>query len=273
VDDIRRAYGVEIEESIQGRRKYYRLKKNISNTPVLPLTSTELTTLQMCKAFAEHLLGPDLLKDATQALEKSRAFVSGNQRFSSSHFAAFGYGYIDYTPHQETLRKLIQAMKEQKICEIIYRSALSRENKTYCIKPLKIFSHNNTLYLATGLARFHKKPYQKQILSPLLAVHRIKATKITDRFFELHNNNDFRKQFDRSFGVIKNRQFKVVVEFSGYAACYISERIWSADQKITIQKNGTVRLTLTASSIVEISSWIKSFGKEAKLIKPKHLLE
>jgi hypothetical protein len=65
----------------------------------------------------------------------------------------------------------------------------------------------------------------------------------------------------------------VVVEFSGYAACYISERIWSADQKISIQKNGTVRLFLTSSSIVEISSWIKSFGNEAKLIKPKHLLE
>ena len=232
VDDIRRAYGVEIEESIQERRKYFRLKKKTGKTPAIPLTSAEITTLQMCKAFAEHLLGPELLKDATQAIEKSSAFVSDNLPISPSHFGSFRYGYIDYTQHQETIRKLIRAMDERKICEVTYKAALSDKPKTYSIKPLKLFSHKDTLYLSAGMARVLGKPYKKPDFDPLLAVHRIQKLETTDRSFEFPKSYDFQKQFDGHFGIIKGKPFKVEVEFSGYAACYVSERIWSTDQKI-----------------------------------------
>ena len=71
----------------------------------------------MCKAFAEHLLGPELLKDATQAIEKSSASVS-QVGCPSDSFAVLPIGAIDYTPHQETLRTLIRAMEEQLICKV-----------------------------------------------------------------------------------------------------------------------------------------------------------
>ena len=57
VNDIRMAYGVEIEEENQGNKKYYRLIKKGKEMPVIPLTLSELTTLQMCKTFTAHLLG------------------------------------------------------------------------------------------------------------------------------------------------------------------------------------------------------------------------
>lgn len=271
VDDIRRAYGVEIEESIQERRKYFRLKKKTGKTPTIPLTSAEIMTLQMCKAFAEHLLGPELLKDATQAIEKSSASVSDNLPSSPSHFASFRYGYIDYTLHQETIRKLIRAMDEGKICKVTYKAALSDKPKRFFIKPFKLFSHKDTLYLSAGMARVLGKPYKKPDFDPLLAVHRIQRLETTDRSFEFPKSYDFQKQFDGHFGIIKGKPFKVEVEFSGYAACYVSERIWSTDQKIKKLGKGNIKISFTASSIPEICSWIKSFGNEAKLIRPRKM--
>ena len=71
VNDIRMAYGVDIEENIQGNRKYYRLVKQGKVTPVIPMTESELTALQMCKTFTEHLLGDQFYHEATRALEKN----------------------------------------------------------------------------------------------------------------------------------------------------------------------------------------------------------
>jgi predicted DNA-binding transcriptional regulator YafY len=144
VDDIRRAYGVEIEESIRERRKYFRLKKKSGKLPAIPLTSTEITTLQMCKAFAEHLLGPELLKEATQAIEKSSAQLT-NAGFPSDGFAALPFGSIDYTAHQETLQTLIRAIGDLIICKVTYKAGYDGRSKTFFIKPLKLFSHKDCL--------------------------------------------------------------------------------------------------------------------------------
>ena len=95
VDDIRRAYGVDIEESMENRKKYYRIKKAFQITPVVNLTKSELQSLYMCRAFAEHLLGNHIYDDATRALEKSHAILSGQHGFSSRNFGSFASGSID----------------------------------------------------------------------------------------------------------------------------------------------------------------------------------
>ncbi|MBW2590646.1 MAG: hypothetical protein JRD71_08015, partial [Deltaproteobacteria bacterium] len=74
VDDIRRSYGVDIEEMKEGRRKFYRIKRLSASKPVINLTDTELNALFMCKIFAQHLLGHGFLEEANRALEKSQAF-------------------------------------------------------------------------------------------------------------------------------------------------------------------------------------------------------
>lgn len=79
--------------------------------------------------------------------------------------------------------------------------------------------------------------------------------------------------FNKNFGVIKKEAFKVELEFSGWAAVYVSERIWSPDQKIVKKRDGKTRLTFSTSSEPELILRVLSFGDEAKVIKPKWLME
>jgi len=271
VDDIRRSYGVEIEDFMEGRRKYYRIKRLNGNTPVLDITESELNALYMCKTFAEHLMGKKLFEEAGCALEKNHATLPADKAPSPQHFASFRSGSIDYTPHQDTIRTLIEAMDSRKICKITYKSIMATRAKTLYIKPLKIFSHKDSVYVHACLARAPGKPYKEPEFNPLLAIHRIKKVEITDRLFEFPKNYDFDKAFKQNFGVIKEDAFEVEVEFTGWAARYVSERIWSPDQKIH-KNNGTTKLTFTASSEPELISWMLSFGDEAKLIAPSWLI-
>lgn len=272
VDDIRRSYGVDVEEKIEGRRKYYRLKRLSSAKPEMHLTGHEINALYMCKVFSEHLLGQDFFEEATRGLEKSEANANPEKPVVSKHLASFKAGSIDYSPHQDAIRNLIDAMDNQKICKISYKAMMAKRAKTFYIKPLKIFSYKDALYLHAHLARIPGKPYKEPEFNPLLAVHRIKKVMLTERLFEAPKNYDFEKAFTQNFGVIKDDSFKVEVEFSGWAARYVAERSWSPDQTIK-RTNGKTVLSFSASSECEVISWLLSFGDEAKLIKPLSLVK
>ena len=267
VDDIRRSYGVEIEEFLEGKRKYYRIKHFRNGTPSLNITASELSALCMCKTFAEHLMGKEMFEEASRAIEKSQANQSVEKLEAFQHFDSFRSGSIDYSPYQETIHSLIEAMDERKICRVTYKSIIATKAKSFYIKPLKIFSHKDSVYVHAQLARAPGKTYVKPQFDPLLAIHRIKKVELTERKFKFPANYDFDKAFKQNFGVIKEDAFKLEVEFTGWAARYVSERIWSPDQKIH-KKNGKMKITFSASSEPEVTSWVLSFCDEAKVLKP-----
>jgi predicted DNA-binding transcriptional regulator YafY len=258
VNDIRKSYGVDIEESMQENKRYYRLKKPKLIPPAINLTEMEMNVLRMCKAFSEHLLGKELFKEATRALEKSQALLPKDKTLSSHPFASFSPGSIDYTPYQESIRMLLEAMEKKRICQINYQAIMSKKLKTFYIKPLKIFSHHDTIYLHAGMARKPGETYKEPDFDPLLAMHRIKNVELTERMFKFPKKYDFEKIFK---------------EFSGWSAKYVAERIWSPDQKIIKKADGKIRLIFSSSSEYELTGWVLSFADEARVIKPKWLVK
>ena len=273
VNDIRMAYGVDIEERTERNRKFYRLVTKGKSVPVIPLTASELNALQMCKTFTAHLLGESFYNEATRALEKTIPLVSGETKMPSRHFASFSTGTIDYTPHQESIRALIEAMNAKKICRITYQAIMQKKAKTYHVKPLKIFSYRDTMYLHARLAREPGKAYRAPDFDPLLAIHRFKKVEMTERCFEYPTDYDFDEVFDQSFGLVKEDSFEVELEFQGWAADYVAERTWSPDQKIIKIDDDKIRITFSASSEVELIAWMLSFGEEAKVIQPEWVVD
>ncbi|HVN70754.1 MAG TPA: WYL domain-containing protein [Desulfomonilia bacterium] len=273
MDDIRRSYGVEIEESIIERQKYYRLRKPGKVPPVLALTEIEMSVLLMCQAFARHLLGDALFDEASTALEKNRALAGPIPGEVQHHFTSYKPGSIDYTPHKESIKTLLKAMENRKICKVSYRSLVSGRSKTFLIMPLKIFSHNDTMYLSARYAGKPGKNDTRRNYDPLLAVHRLKRAEMTETTFEFPRDYDFEQIYNHNFGIIKSDSFQVEVEFTGLSARYVSERMWSPDQKIMRVDDSAIRITFSASSEKEFISWLLSFRDEARLVKPESLVE
>ena len=272
IEAIRRAYMVEIEESVEGRRKYYRIKRPAA-VPRLPLSPEEMNLLLMCRTFTSHILGDELFAEAERALEKSMSLLPETGRVSPRHFANLRMGRVDYTGHAETIRRLITAMDRRRSCEIRYRAAGAGEEKTLYVNPLKLFTHNDTLYLHGMLARRPGGKWVEPRFNPILAVHRIREVRISGRGFLMPENYDFERDFDRRFGLFRGAPLRVTVEFSPNAADYAAERIWSADQESERLPDGGLRLTFTATSPLEVMARVLSFGPEARLLSPDRLVE
>ncbi|MBU0486120.1 MAG: WYL domain-containing protein [Proteobacteria bacterium] len=272
IEEIQRAYGVEVEESFEGRRKYYQIKRAVA-PPQLNLTEDEINVLFMCRAFTEHLLGSDLFEDASRAIEKSLALLPKDKQVSASHFSSMKLGRIDYTPHHEIIKTLIEAMNDRKTCLISYKSVSATKPTDMYISPLMIFSFNDALYLNGLLARKPGTKYVEPKFHPVLAIHRINKVEITERSFKRPDNYDFEKHFNERFGIMQDSSFTVEVEFSKYAAEYVAERIWSPEQKSKKLKDGRLHLTFEAASKLEVIAKILSFGDQAKILKPDWLVE
>jgi len=271
INDISMAYSVDIEESFEGRRRYYQIKKPFV-PPEVSLTSEEISTLIMCRAFTEHLMGRELFQDSLRAVEKSMTLLPKNAKVSDKHFGSLKLGRIDYTPYRTAIHKLIEAMNSNRDCAITYRSAGATQEKTLYISPLMLFSFNEALYLHGLLAsRPGSKPI-KSDFNPILAIHRIENVDITERTFQRPENYDFEKHFNNRFGVMQDKAFTVKVEFSKSAADYVAERIWSPKQKIKRLKDGRLQLTFEAASGPEVMAKLFSFGAEAKALEPDWLV-
>jgi predicted DNA-binding transcriptional regulator YafY len=273
VGDIQNSYKVDIEAVKKGNRKYVCIKKPGKRIACTPITERELMVLQMCQAFARHLLGQEQFSEAEIAIHKSKTLLPTPGCTLSDHFGAMRFGTIDYSPHQESMRTLIEAMQKKKVCVVSYQAIMGDDPKELHIKPLKMFSHKDTVYLNARLAKKPGEPYVEPEFDPLLAIHRMKSVTMTERNFEFPADYNFEKSFNRQFGVMKEDAFTVEAVFSGWSARYVAERIWSPDQIIESTNDDKIKLTFTASSKPEVISWILSYGEEAELLSPKWLVE
>jgi len=163
-------------------------------------------------------------------------------------------------------------MEKQKVCKLTYQAVNASRPKTYYIKPLKLFSYHDAMYLHSQKTKEPGKPYKAPKYDPLLAVHRMKSIELTNISFQ-PEPFDFEKTFNQHFGVMKDEAFEVEVIFNGWAASFVAERRWSPDQEIIKKGKNKVILKFTASSVPEVKSWLLSFGDEATLIEPKWLVK
>jgi hypothetical protein len=231
IDDIRRSYGVEIEETVRERNKFYRLRRPGSVPPALALTGGEMSVLFMCQAFARHLLGETMFEEAATAIEKNRAIAAAGGGGIERHVTSFRPGSIDYTPHEKVIRTLLRAMETGTVCEVVYRSLPSSRAKRFLVMPLKIFSHNDTIYLSARYAGKPGGPPAAREYDPLLAVHRVREVTMTDRSFVYPRDYNFEEIYNRNFGIIKGdpqgggRVHRALGTLRGRG-------VWSPDQRV-----------------------------------------
>jgi len=265
--------GIKIEDFIKNRKRIFRIRKEKIPAKEMNLSQSEYGVLQMCCSFTKHLIGKEIFDQALNALGKSQVLIKDRKTVSEKHFGAFTPGTIDYSGHQRIIKGLITAMEKSKVCKINYKSIWNKKPKIFYIKPLKLFSKDDTIYLHAQMAKAPGKVYKAPKFDPLLVIHRIEVLEITETSFKYPDNFDFEKSFNQTFGVMKEDSFQARVEFSGYAAKHVKERIWSHDQVIKEKKGDKIELTFTATSYIETLSWILSYGHEARVLEPDWFVE
>ena len=84
----------------------------------------------------------------------------------------------------------------------------------------------------------------------------------------------FRIHRSRAFPtLIRPEKLNVIIRFSREQAPYVLERQWHSSQSLKENKDDTVDLSFTASSLYEVKRWVLSCGADAQVLGPPELIK
>lgn len=269
-DELSRTHGIKLRDWMEDGQKWYQLES--SGRPHVSLSPREIQLLGMCKELVWHLLPKGICEEVEAALNKTTVLLTDmaeKTKALDSICEVSVKGAIDYTPYQTIIEEILIAIREKKICEIVYQSPNRVEARTYQLALIKVLSYRESLYVS-GF-RVTEKDTPEIVHEMTLAIHRIKGLTVLNRIYNFDVQLEERTEKPIFFGIMEDEPFQVVVKFKPEAAQYVRERKWSEGQTIKEYKDGCVGLAFTAQSEPEVISWVLSFGKQAILVKPKEL--
>jgi len=282
IDDITLSYEAAVESKLERGKRYYRIARSVPDEPAAMLTPQEMDTLLMCRAFTRHLLGDREFTEAERALEKTSQLLAGVAggggdadagELGEARFAVFRPGSIDYTPYMGFLHTIAAAIRERRVCEAEYRKPGHKRSKVFRFKPLKVFSWRESIYVHGRYAAWPGKPWKDVGYDPIWALQRFRRVAKTEVRFKWPDDYDFEKGLNREFGMLRGERFRVVAEFTGWAADYVAEREWSPDQKAEWTDGDHLRLEFDAVSLDETVTWVIGFGDRCRVVEPDQLVE
>lgn len=267
----------------RGREARFRLARP-ARLPRISLDAEGLWQLALCRAFLLHLLPERMRQQTRNVLRQASAYAAEdqgreNQRRENDQEAAAmedasgagssaARGAIDYTPFEDSLETLTDAIRRHRVCRVRYRAAAGSEAKEYFFAPKKLIAFHEAIYVRGWVVSDSGRAVQKYGGFTDLAVQRLLKARLTQRHAEhLPEVRDG----GEDFGIMDGEPFRVSVRFLPSAAAYASERIWSEDQSFVRHRDGSATLTMTARNDREVLSWVLSFAGTAELLSPRRL--
>jgi len=261
IDQIERIPKAECQTWMEKGERYFKIvPPTHANHFVFNLEI--LHQLVLCRDIVTHLMP----QHSNQELQQNLRLLFPETVRDNAIAEPWGKGFIDYSPHQDTLDTIQDAMRLHRLCRIAYHSRSAGKRIIYLASPQRIIAYREALYLRCRLHDAAEKPADEY---RTLAIHRIKSLRMDAATFR----PDTRKDPEPDFGFPFHEPLRVRVAFRNGAADYVAERTWSPGQKITRRKDGTLLLTFTTTSRFEVLSWVLGFGPDAELLEPRELRE
>ena len=280
LDKLSTVIGAYVEREKRGKEYVYRISRNLER---VPLTADGLRQMELVRAIISQILPKNDQETIDKFLKDAKTNISKKQQSAYSKkgpLTAVGLakGRIDYSKHQEVLTALETCIIQKHTCNITFQKYIFSEIKHFCFAPLALITFNESIYVQGWPVNEDGEPAPTKDHPLLMRVQRILEAVEQDRDAAKLHENYQAHSYSGKYGIMpvnKNDSFKVkLITSNEPVATYLIDRIFSDDQKITVDPvNKTLTLEFTASNIIELQSFIYSFGAKVKVIEPANIVD
>ncbi|MBP1752438.1 MAG: Helix-turn-helix, type 11 domain protein [Geobacteraceae bacterium] len=248
-------------------RKAYRFLTRFKDIPPISFTLQELMTISFLRSQLDFLKGTPFQDDMESIYGKINSVLPPRYAAHMERIAGVSMpvlqGRRDYAKASETLKTVREALLFQYSLMLEYTTGGSGAKASYKIDPYTMVSYKGGLYLL-GFA------HNRQALRTF-AVERISTVEVSRERFEIPEDFSPEQQFKTAFGIVGETPMPVRVRFSPRVAHTIHDRVWHPTQSIEKQSDGSIILAFEAGGVMEIVSWVLSFGDSAEILEPEKL--
>jgi proteasome accessory factor B len=133
------------------------------------------------------------------------------------------------------------------------------------VEPLALALRGRGVYLVA------RDPLRADVRKYLLT--RVRAARLMGTRFRPPADFDVDEYFGDAFGVHGGEVHDVVLHFDREAARHVRESVWHRSQRIEDRPDGSVVFSMRAAGMVEIKSWVQSYGAAVRVLGPPALAE
>ena len=266
IEFMRDRLGLPIE--YDGHRNGYFYSEEVSAFPTMQITEGELFALVVAEKALQQYRGTSFEKPLLSAIKKMEQALPDTISLNLANIEQT----ISFRTRAEPILDLgifdalAKAVAQHKQLELIYRKPGQQKTEPRLVDPYHLANINGEWFL------FAYDHARKDIRTFVPA--RIQSARPTGKIFERSQKFSLEKRLRDSFGVHSGEgEYDVVIRFSSRVADYIREKKWHELQQLLELKGGGVELRMKLSSLIEIERWILSWGGDAKVIRPKELIE
>ena len=265
-----RAVGLEVVEVIEKYGlKRWRVQPDTTRVP--NFLFDEAAAIYLGRKFLEPLAGTIFWEASQRAFAKLKATFKPE---TLAYLESLGplihqtsIGSSDYSTRANVIDALMTAIEDRKVTTIEYHSLKADAPRPVSVQPLGLVYHEGSLFLV-AIAEEHGQVRHYKI-------DRLSSVDMTENRFTPPEKFDLKQHLSGTlgvYGVDPDQPLRTVrIRFAVAAARYIQEHTWHESQTLEPQPDGTVICTLQLASLVEVQSWILSFGPRAEALDPPEL--
>jgi proteasome accessory factor B len=238
----------------------------VTNFPTVQVSEGEVVALLVAQKAMEQYRGTPFEKMLRTAVQKLAAGLADDISFGFADLVeTFSFHTLGVAPVDPTVfERLAQAVRTRRETSFDYTKLKTGRTEARNVRPYHLVCLEQCWYLiAHDCARDALR---------LFALPRIKSVRLGRKTFVRPATFSARDHLANSFGAYAGATTQEVkIEFDTFAAPYIRERIWHESQKLKSQSAGGLVLTMKISRLVQVTSWVLSWGGHAKVIEPPNM--
>jgi predicted DNA-binding transcriptional regulator YafY len=272
---FRGKHGTSVREVEDGEVRYLRLVDGPELDAASPDLLASIASLHLAREAFRFVSGTEMRRALDDLYASVRERI-GDKKFVVGHLFRNLDRMLhcvedapkDYAPQAEKLRAILEALVFTKRLGIDYQGASS--SKHHDLEPLTLTMYRSGLYL---LARY---PEDERVYT--FVVDRIARAQVLKERFRYPRLTEFEPvdHFEGTFGVFvppdrerKKTDVELVFKDERWLKLYIKERRWHRSQELADLPDGRLRLKLRVNNMVEVWPWIRSFGRDVKVVRPR----
>lgn len=264
-----RSLDLPLQDEGRGDERVISLDSRWRRTGV-QLSLAEVLSLHFGRKLFNFLEGTSFAEDLDGAIERLQPAISRTHqdlaRELDMKFLAVPEHAKDHTgPVNEVIDDVVTALVYNNPVDARYRKANGVE-KRYLLHPYTVATFRQALYLFA-------LDVQANVVKTFALDRFTDMSRQRRAYFEMAPGWRPEAHIAHAFGIISGPPDSVAVAFSEAVATYIRERTWHPTQTFRTLPDGWLELRMNVAVTVELESWIKSFGANARVIGPHVLLE